>query len=70
MKCATALCKRAELTGTKEHDRALGKACNIYLLWKATATYKTGVLAESYVLKKGEGYWVYVPADTTWTVDW
>ncbi|MEW5937469.1 MAG: glycosyl hydrolase family 18 protein [Candidatus Thermoplasmatota archaeon] len=35
-----------------------------------SATYMTSVLPDSYVLKKGEGYWVYVPADTTWTVDW
>ncbi|MCK4758219.1 MAG: Ig-like domain-containing protein, partial [Thermoplasmata archaeon] len=32
--------------------------------------YDTKVLDDSYVLKKGEAYWVFVPADTTWTVDW
>jgi parallel beta-helix repeat protein len=24
----------------------------------------------SYVMKLGDGYWVHVPADTVWTVDW
>jgi hypothetical protein len=24
----------------------------------------------TYMMKPGEGYWVQVPFDTTWTVDW
>ncbi|MEW5937079.1 MAG: hypothetical protein AB1665_04575 [Candidatus Thermoplasmatota archaeon] len=36
----------------------------------AAATYKTSVLPESYVLQRGEGYWLCVPADTIWIVDW
>ncbi|MEW5937690.1 MAG: hypothetical protein AB1665_07725, partial [Candidatus Thermoplasmatota archaeon] len=36
----------------------------------SATTYKTSVLLDTYVLKKGEAYWVYVPADTTWTVNW
>ncbi|MEW5937024.1 MAG: S8 family serine peptidase [Candidatus Thermoplasmatota archaeon] len=36
----------------------------------AATTYKTAVLLDTYVLKKGECYWVYVPADTFWLVDW
>ncbi len=36
----------------------------------AAATYKTQVLADAYVLKRGEGYWVLVPADVVWTVEW
>ena len=27
-------------------------------------------LSDSYMMKPGEGYWVHVPADTLWTVDW
>jgi parallel beta-helix repeat protein len=34
------------------------------------ATYKTQTLADSYELQRGEGYWVFVPADRTWLVDW
>ncbi|MBI5000865.1 MAG: hypothetical protein HZB92_04975 [Euryarchaeota archaeon] len=33
-------------------------------------TYRTQVLADPYVLKKGEGYWVYCPAPATWTISW
>jgi len=32
--------------------------------------YLLKTLADSYVMQPGEGYWVHVPADTTWTVDW
>ncbi|MFH0815322.1 MAG: M14 family zinc carboxypeptidase [Methanobacteriota archaeon] len=38
--------------------------------FSAPATYKTAVLLNAYVLKKGEAYWICVPADTTWTVSW
>jgi len=24
----------------------------------------------TYLMKPGEGYWVHVPADSVWTVDW
>jgi len=27
-------------------------------------------LSDSYVMMPGEGYWVHVPADTLWTVNW
>ncbi|MBI5000610.1 MAG: hypothetical protein HZB92_03655 [Euryarchaeota archaeon] len=38
--------------------------------FSSTATYKTTALPDAYILKKGEGYWAYVPSATTWTVDW
>mgnify|MGYP001607044624 CR=1 FL=1 len=38
--------------------------------FSAAATYKTQVLGDAYVMRKGEGYWVCVPADTVWTVNW
>lgn len=38
--------------------------------FNGAATYLTDVLADAVVLKRGQGYWVYVPADTTWTVNW
>jgi hypothetical protein len=38
--------------------------------FSAIDTYRTKVLSDSYILKKGAGYWVYVTADTVWTVDW
>ncbi|MEW5937845.1 MAG: NosD domain-containing protein, partial [Candidatus Thermoplasmatota archaeon] len=36
----------------------------------ATSPYLTKVLGNTYLLKRGEGYWVHVSAGTTWTVDW
>ncbi|MBI4999910.1 MAG: DUF11 domain-containing protein [Euryarchaeota archaeon] len=32
------------------------------------ATYLTRILADNYVMKKGEGYWVYIPSPTFWNV--
>jgi hypothetical protein len=34
------------------------------------APYRISELADSYVMQPGEGYWVHVPADTIWVVDW
>ncbi|MBI5000746.1 MAG: right-handed parallel beta-helix repeat-containing protein [Euryarchaeota archaeon] len=34
------------------------------------ATYRTSPLSDTYVLKRGEGYWVYMSSPTTWVVDW
>jgi len=38
--------------------------------FNAMAPYHIEVLAGSYVLKKGEAYWINVNSDTTWTVNW
>ena len=48
------------LTGTG-YDRVEG--------FNATAPYRLSQLADSYLMKPGEGYWIHVPADSTWTVD-
>jgi len=34
------------------------------------APYHIGPLPGSYLMQPGEGYWVHVPADTVWTVNW
>jgi hypothetical protein len=38
--------------------------------YNATAPYHISPLADTYMMKPGEGYWVHVPADTVWVVDW
>jgi hypothetical protein len=38
--------------------------------FNATAQYRIAPLADSYMMQPGEGYWVHVPADTMWVVDW
>ena len=38
--------------------------------FNASQPYNIEVLADSYVLKRGEGYWIKLDSATTWTVDW
>jgi parallel beta-helix repeat protein len=38
--------------------------------YNATAPYRISPLGDSYVMNPGEAYWVHVPVDTVWTVDW
>jgi uncharacterized repeat protein (TIGR01451 family) len=35
-----------------------------------TAPYRISPLSDSYMMKQGEGYWIHVPSDTTWLVNW
>ena len=32
--------------------------------------YRIKEVGPTYLMKPGEGYWVHVPADTVWVVDW
>ena len=36
----------------------------------ALAPYRISEVGPTYIMKPGEGYWVHVPADTVWVVDW
>jgi len=38
--------------------------------FNATAPYNISPLADTYMMQPGEGYWVHVPADTIWLVNW
>lgn len=38
--------------------------------YNATAPYRIIALNDADKMKPGEGYWVHVPADTVWVVDW
>jgi parallel beta-helix repeat protein len=38
--------------------------------FNASTPYHISPLSDSYMMKPGEGYWVHVPADTVWVVDW
>jgi hypothetical protein len=38
--------------------------------FNATAPYHISPLADTYMMQPGEGYWVQVPADTIWLVNW
>ena len=47
-----------------------GTGADIVEVFDQSATYRTKVVGPSYVMKPGEAYWVHVPADTIWTVNW
>jgi parallel beta-helix repeat protein len=47
-----------------------GTGADIVEVFNQSAAYKTKVVGPNYVMKPGEGYWVHVPADSVWTVDW
>ena len=32
--------------------------------------YRISPLSDTYMMKPGEAYWIHVPADTVWVVDW
>ena len=32
--------------------------------------YMLEAIGPTYVMQPGQGYWVHVPADTVWTIDW
>lgn len=36
----------------------------------ATEPYRLSQLSDNYMMKPGEGYWVHVPSETIWIVDW
>jgi hypothetical protein len=38
--------------------------------FNATAPYRLGPLADTYMMQPGEGYWIQVPSDTIWLVNW
>jgi hypothetical protein len=38
--------------------------------YSGTDPYQLQVLASDYVMQPGEGYWIKVPTDTEWVVDW
>ncbi|MBI5001693.1 MAG: right-handed parallel beta-helix repeat-containing protein [Euryarchaeota archaeon] len=51
-------------------DAFWGTGATMVETFDPAAPYRTKFVGPSYVMKPGEGYWVYVPADTIWTVNW
>ncbi|MCK4758247.1 MAG: exo-alpha-sialidase [Thermoplasmata archaeon] len=39
-------------------------------VYNATEPYQIKEVGATYVMKPGEGYWVHVPANSVWVVDW
>ena len=38
--------------------------------FNSSVAYQLSVLPDSYILKKGEAYWIFLPADIIWIIDW
>jgi len=38
--------------------------------FSGASPYRTTPLPDTYLMTPGEAYWIHVPADTTWRVDW
>ncbi len=47
-----------------------GTGCDRVEVFNASSPYLIKEVEATYVMKPGEGYWVHVPADTVWVVDW
>ncbi|MEW5936378.1 MAG: M20/M25/M40 family metallo-hydrolase [Candidatus Thermoplasmatota archaeon] len=52
-----------------EVKNAVGSSCQIVEGLDPTGTYLTGVLGDGDVMLPGQAYWLYMSADTTWTVE-
>ena len=51
-------------------DAFWGTGATMVEVFDPSAAYRTRSVGSTYVMRPGEGYWVYVPTTTTWTVDW
>ncbi len=58
------------LVGRQISDALAGTGYDGVEGYNATAAYRLSPLADTYMMKPGEAYWVHVPADTVWVVDW
>jgi lysophospholipase L1-like esterase len=47
-----------------------GTSASIVEVFDFTSPYKTKIVGPTYIMKPGEGYWVYVSVDSVWYVDW
>ena len=47
-----------------------GTEADIIMICNMSEPYHIKEVGPTYVMKPGEGYWVHVPFDTTWTIDW
>jgi hypothetical protein len=57
--------------GTMTVANALwGTSADVVEAFDPSEPYRTKVVGPNYVLRPGEGYWIHVTTDSTWTVDW
>lgn len=59
------------LSNTKTIGEALaGTGAYKVEVFNASAPYQVKEVGPSYIMKPGEGYWIYVPTNTVWIVNW
>jgi len=51
-------------------DAFWGTGADRVEVFDPASPYMISEVGPTYVMKPGQGYWVHVPADTVWTVDW
>ncbi|MBI5001687.1 MAG: hypothetical protein HZB92_09255 [Euryarchaeota archaeon] len=51
-------------------DAFWGTGATMVEAFDPMALYGTRAVSPTYIMKPGEGYWVYVPTDTVWSVYW
>ncbi len=51
-------------------DALLGTGADIVEAFNASQPYNVIEVGPGHIMQPGEGYWVHVPADTIWTIDW
>ncbi|MCK4758014.1 MAG: DUF11 domain-containing protein, partial [Thermoplasmata archaeon] len=51
-------------------DLKMDTGADIVEAFNSSALYSTSVLADDYVLENKAGYWIHMPASTTWIIDW
>lgn len=51
-------------------DALTGTGYDAVEVFDPTDPYRTKEVGPTYVMKPGEGYWVHVPADTIWIINW
>jgi ABC-type transport system substrate-binding protein len=58
------------ITNRTVADALFGTAADIVMVGDILESYNIREVGPTYVMHPGEGYWIHVPADTVWVVDW
>ncbi len=58
------------LTAKTVSEALVGTGYDAVEGFNSTNSYRISPLVDSYMMQPGEGYWIHVPVDTVWVVDW
>jgi len=58
------------LTEITVADALWGTSADKVEVFDPAGPYRIREVGPTYLMKPGEGYWIHVPADTTWIIDW